>query len=152
MAVSSITVANAFLDLASNAGKTLTNMQLQKLVFLAQGYSMAMLDRPVHYQNTHAWQFGPVTPKLYKQLQKYGNSWVTEKIEQNVEEFIPEDSPEFEIITAVFNSFGHWTGGQLSALTHEENTPWKITWDKQPFSIIDTELMKKFYTGILETV
>lgn len=152
MAVSSITVANAFLDLASNEGKTLTNMQLQKLVFLAQGYSMALLDRPIHYHNTHAWQFGPVMPKLYKKLQKYGNSWVTEKIEPDADESIPQNSEEFEVIQGVFHSFGHWTGGQLSALTHEPNTPWRITWDNQPFSIIDTELMKRFYTGVLETV
>ena len=80
MSVSSYTVANEFIALAKNEGESLTNMQLQKLVFIAQGYTLAILERQLYYHNTHAWQWGPVVPKLYKSLQKYGSNIVTERL------------------------------------------------------------------------
>ena len=40
MAVSPHAIANAFLELARAWGRNVSNMQLLKLVFLAQGYSL----------------------------------------------------------------------------------------------------------------
>ena len=143
MAISSLAVANAFLDLAEEQCKTLTNMQVQKLVFLAQGYCMALLDRPIHYHNTHAWQFGPVIPRLYKNLQKYGNGVVSEHV--TTDESIDKNSEDYQIVRGVFKVYGGYTGGQLSSLTHEAGTPWSQTWGQNRFGIIDDELMGAFY-------
>ena len=143
--VSSITVANAFLDLANKAGKPMTNMQLQKLVFLAQGYSLAMLNRPMHVNNTHAWQWGPVIPILYKKLQKYGNGLVSEFIPLGVVEEGELDEQDKALIEDVFNAYGSWTGSKLSALTHPRDTPWDITFKSEPFGVIPNALMQTFY-------
>ena len=143
--VSSITVANAFLDLANQSGKHLTNMQLQKLVFLAQGYSLAILNRPMHYNNTHAWQWGPVIPILYKNLQKYGNGLVSEHIVLDKPEEGVLDVQDLALIQDVFNAYGSWTGSKLSALTHLRHTPWDITFTADPFGVIPNELMQTFY-------
>jgi uncharacterized phage-associated protein len=145
--VSSLTVANAFLDLAEKSGAKLTNMQVQKLVFLAQGYSLALLNRPLFYHNIHAWQFGPVVPKLYKKLQQYGNGYVSDKIST---ELIVEsgalDTEDKKVIDAVYGAYGSWTGSKLSALTHLDNTPWDITFRKKPFSIIPQDLIQEYYS------
>ncbi len=58
MAYTSHAIANEFLRLTRQQGKQLTNMQLQKLVFLAQGYALAIEGDPLHKHNTRAWQWG----------------------------------------------------------------------------------------------
>ena len=123
-------------------------MQLQKLVFLAQGYCLAILGRPMYFHNTHAWQWGPVIPKLYKNLQRYGSNFVTESLP--ADDSLPTDSKEYEIIKAVWQAYGHYTGSQLSALTHRENTPWSQTWAKKQFDVIPTDLIGDYYKKFVE--
>lgn len=148
MAISSHAVANEFIRIAQEQERWLTNMQLQKLVFIANGYHLAIYDEPLYYHNSHAWQYGPVIPKLYKSLQKYGASFVQDYLEAN--DSVPEDSREARVIKAVFDNYGHYTGGQLSVLTHQQNTPWSEAWGKQQFSIINPEVIKKHYKELIE--
>jgi uncharacterized phage-associated protein len=147
MSVSSQAVANKFLQLANESGKPLTNMQLQKLVFIAHGFTLAILDRPLYHKDTHAWQFGPVIPNLYKALQKYGNGFVKDSIE--TDDSLDEDSPEMGIIKAVWKSYGHMTGAQLSSLTHKPGTPWSITWAEKQFGVIQPEIISGHYKNII---
>ena len=148
MTVSAHAIANEFIKLAQEEGKSLTNMQLQKLVFLSQGYTLAILDHPLYYHNTHAWQWGPVIPKLYKPLQKFGRSLVTDQLE--ADDTLPQDSEEMEIVRAVWEGYGHLSGGQLSALTHKPNTPWSTTWESNQFGVIPEDLIAEHYKGIVE--
>src|SRR5437867_1299935 len=76
------TVANEFLRAAWQSGRTLTNMQLQKLVYIAHGYTLAMTHDPLIRQSVEAWRYGPVIRDLYRALQKYGAGQVTEFIPQ----------------------------------------------------------------------
>jgi uncharacterized phage-associated protein len=118
-------------------------MQLQKLVFLAQGYAMALLDRPLFYHNTHAWQWGPVIPKLYKPLQKYGAGQVSEDIPAPDE--LDSTSREMEIVRGVWDGFKNFTGSQLSNLTHKPGTPWSQTWEKAQFAVIPDDVIGSYY-------
>ena len=144
MPYDSFQVANAFLELAKNESVPLTNMQLQKLVFLAQGYSLALLNEPITYHNIHAWTWGPVLPKLYKQFKDFGSGTIN-RLAASSEEVVPKDSPEYGVILGVWRKFGHMNGGQLSSLTHEVESPWEITWKLDKFGIIPPALIGKFY-------
>src|SRR5687768_4006741 len=73
-------VANEFLRQAKERGTKLTNMELQKLVYIAHGYSLAILDRPLIKQYVEAWRYGPVIPDLYHALRQYRSGDVTELI------------------------------------------------------------------------
>ncbi|MCC6589757.1 MAG: SocA family protein [Bryobacterales bacterium] len=148
--VSAHVVANAFLALAREENRALTNMQLQKLVFLAQGYCLAILGRPLYYHRIHAWQWGPVIPKLYKVLQRYGSGDVTEPLEVPQSEEDQEIGPdEQKIIRAVWNAYKSYSGAQLSALTHRKGTPWSETWAKEKFGVIPEEVIADYYRGLV---
>ncbi len=148
MSVSAHAIANKFLELADEAGKPLTNMQLQKLVFLSQGYTLALLGHQLYYHNTHAWQFGPVIPKLYKTLQKYGRDFVTEPLP--AADALSNDSKEMDIVRAVWESYGHMSGSELSALTHQPETPWSVTWESNQFGVIPENVISEHYKSVVE--
>ncbi|MCP4263970.1 MAG: DUF4065 domain-containing protein [Candidatus Brocadiaceae bacterium] len=143
--------ANAFIGIAQeDEGKKLTNMQLQKLVFIAHGYCLALLNNePLFYHNTHAWQWGPVIPKLYKSLQKYGNDLVDNPVE--AADSLNEEDIKYAIVKAVYENYGHYSGAELSALTHQENTPWSITWERDKFGIIPNDIISEHYKKLTDT-
>ncbi len=148
MAYSAIAVANAFLKLAKEEGKELTNMQLQKLVYIAHGYCLAMLGQPLFYNNVHAFEWGPVIPKLYKQLRKYGAGKVTEEVSTD-EEPVLSPTPEMAVIQGVWKSYGDFSGAKLSAITHRDKTPWSLTWKDNQFGVIDNDLIAEHYQQML---
>ena len=124
MPYSALSVANRFLELAKRDGQQLTNMQLQKLVYIAHGWNLAITGRPLFYNDVQAWQWGPVVPKLYQSLSKYGAGFVSELIPTNDPPVDP-GTQENALIESVWKSYGHMSARQLSAITHGADTPWR---------------------------
>ena len=149
MPISAQAVANAFIRMAGDGDRQLTNMQVQKLVFLAHGYTLALLDRPLYFNNTHAWQWGPVVPKLYKALQKYGSGYVAEAI--SAEDELDTNSKDYEVLQGVWKAYRTYSGPQLSELTHRPNTPWSKTWNSEKFGIIPTDDIQTYYRDLVST-
>lgn len=148
MTYSAIAIANAFLELAESEGKRLTNMQLQKLVYIAHGYSLATLNKPLFYNNVHAFEWGPVIPKLYKKLSSYGAGSITGKIATE-DESVPQTSVEMNLINQVWKAYGNFSGPKLSAITHRTGTPWSLTWSSNRFGVIDNEIIAEHYRHLL---
>lgn len=147
MPVSAQAVANAFIRMAKEEGRSLTNMQVQKHVFLAQGFCLGLLSRPLYYNDTHAWQWGPVVPRLYKALQQYGSGVVGAEIA--AEDELPTDSEEYRVVQGVWKAYKGYTGPQLSELTHRPGTPWSKAWETQKFSVIPQECIQSYYEELV---
>jgi len=145
MAVHANIIANEFITLAHQENKQLTNMQLQKLVYIAQGYNLALLNQCLYFNNTHAWQWGPVVPILYKKLQKYGSGIVVNLINIQEDLISPIPAESKEIIGAVWSSYNSYTGGQLSSITHQNDSPWSVTWAEKRFSVIPIDRIAAHY-------
>jgi len=141
MPFSSVAVANEFLNLAQSAGKSLTQMQLQKLVFFAHGWYLALTDRPLIDEQVEAWRFGPVIRSLYAKFREYGSSPVSHLYSPMVYEetddglALNEESPPRvegseeaafarRVIARVWDVYGGFTAYQLSNMTHLPGTPW----------------------------
>jgi uncharacterized phage-associated protein len=138
-------IANEFIRLAKEKNKPLENMQVQQLVYVAHGFHLALLGSPIFFNHTHAWQWGPVIPNLYKKLQRYSCGIVESciKIPKDQQKELSEDS--LAIVHGVFLSYSKYTGGELLSLSHQPESPWKVVWDKNPFSIIPNELIQEHY-------
>ena len=165
---SSKAVANYFLDIAERDGKTLNPMKLQKLVYIAHGWHLAIRRRPLIRESVEAWKYGPVIADLYHEFKKFGNMPITERAteikssrttrgvfsirvrieEPTVDRYAddPEDTRRF--LDRVWDVYKNFTAFQLSNLTHEPNTPWHETrqryQNKRSVSIPD-ETIEAYY-------
>lgn len=102
-------------------GEDITPKKLQKLSYYAEAWCNALLNKKL-IEDTHfeAWVHGPVSPELYQQYKKYGWNEI-DKPEKKVEYTFSDK--EKEILDSVLETYGHLSGNELEALTHEE-TPW----------------------------
>jgi uncharacterized phage-associated protein len=103
----------------------LTPMKLQKLVYFAHGWHLALKDQPPIDEEIQAWEYGPVIERLYKSLRHYGNTQITEPIRRlkakpglvnldAIDENQPslDDQPEAkEFTTALLNRMWDMYGG-----------------------------------------
>jgi uncharacterized phage-associated protein len=133
-------IANFFIEAAAAEGKKLTPIQIIKLVYISHGWYLAFKDQPLINEPPEAWHYGPVIPSLYHSLKEYGNQPVKKKLtsfDQSADPFdfscseVPLPTEEFvkNLLQNVWIKYGHLSGFQLSALTHQEGTPWQKTWD-----------------------
>src|SRR5437762_397203 len=70
-------LANTFLELAKEEGKSLSPLQLQKLVYYAHGWNLGIRNAPLIDAPIEAWRFGPVVQSLYHEFKEYGNNPIT---------------------------------------------------------------------------
>ncbi len=120
---------------------------MQNLVFIAHGYCLAFLDKSLYCEDTRTWQWGPVIPQLYRSLQVYGSRDVEKDIE--AKDILKKETREYKIVEAVYKNYSHYSGSQLSALTHQEDTPWRITWNSEKFGVIDIKTISDHYKRLI---
>jgi len=122
-------VAQKVLDVCNSNEdtKSVTPMQLLKLVYLCHGWTLGLLGRPLVREPVQAWRYGPVFPELYHAIKDYRHSPVPTVPGAHP---IDLDSSEESIIEQVCSGYGKWTGIQLSQLTHRRGSPWYVTWNE----------------------
>ena len=154
MAYTSLDVANAFLELAQrdvSAQQDISNMKLQKLVFFAQVLSVCMdKNDPLVSSNFHAWDYGPVSPLLYKKIKRFGSSFLSLNDPDVRAVFAGcsaiSDPRALAIIHAIWDQFKGYTSVQLSMLSHHRNSPWSVVYNTNRYGVIPIDSMaeKKF--------
>lgn len=125
-----LAVANAVLDEAQRQQKPLTIMQLLKLVYIAHGWSLALLNAPLVNEEPEAWQHGPVFPSIYREFRRFGSQPI---VGNAIGPFgMPQvanlSSEQRAIISSVVQSYGDMHAFTLSRITHEAETPWSKTY------------------------
>ncbi len=128
-------VANEFLRRAGDQG--LTQLQLQKLVYMAHGWTLAYSGLPLTASESEAWDRGPVYPELRNKVNHVGSKPIVGVVHEN------DGNPfavlasenrgpiiagnfqqiEMQIIDLVWGRYGHLHGFTLSDLTHQAGTP-----------------------------
>lgn len=158
-------VANYFLELAERQGKKLDAMKIQKLVYLAHGWHLAITGKPLITERVEAWLYGPVVRSLYSAFRDAGSGPITRPacdpdfVSGRVVLTVPriDDSADPEtrqILDEVWRVYGDFSAIQLSNLTHQPDTPWAKIWnaseDKNGL-IIDDDLIKQYFVNQART-
>lgn len=127
--------------------KDITNMAVQKLLYFCQVVSYAINNRQMFTDTCEAWKFGPVYTHIYYRLNKYTYDPI------NSEEFadfdiVHLDENDKEIIDAVIDSFGMFSGTKLRDISHKTE-PWVrarkgLTNDENSNAIITNKSIKEY--------
>lgn len=116
-------------------------MKLLKLMYFAHGWHLAITDAPLVNERPEAWKFGPVFPEVYHAFKRYGRDPIKRPVERVVlsgsggkyrivssSPDIPDDDFAVALLEQIWSIYGRFTAGELSALTHQDGTPWKHAW------------------------
>ena len=96
-------------------------LKLQKLLYLAQGYSYAFYDRPLFKDDLEGWVHGPVVRNLKDILKNYQYNTKHTKFE---DEQIDDEAKH--IINYVIKNFGKYDAKYLEKISHEQE-PWILS-------------------------
>jgi uncharacterized phage-associated protein len=130
MAHSPVTVANRLLEIAAHKGVTLTPLQLIKLCYMAYGWNLEMFGQRLFDEQPQAWQYGPVIPSVYQKVKQFRDQPIAGRL-ASTEWFgnpAPLSADEDRLLNSVFESYGRFSGIQLSTMTHQPGTPWYQVW------------------------
>jgi uncharacterized phage-associated protein len=129
-------IANYFISQGKAKIPDLTPMKLQKLIYFAQGWHLALTDKPLIDEFLEAWPYGPVAPSLYHELKRYGSGVITEKIPSDLRPKSPHEPTLSQENTAfldkIIEVYGKFDGPSLSNMSHEPDGPWDRTRKKNP--------------------
>lgn len=112
-------VADFFLNFVHEHGDVLTNLKLQKLVYYAQAWHLALKDKPLFEDEIQAWAHGPVVPSLYGRFKKF--RWETIAIQPPAPDFTKAVRGH---LIEVFSVYGNYSAWDLERMTHQE-MPWQ---------------------------
>ena len=121
---------------------SLTPLKLQKLLYLAQGWSYVWDNRPVFSDDFCAWQYGPVNERVYETFKKYGRFEIPELegsdriVDKNVR----------ETLEAIWLEYGRYTAYDLVELTHSQS-PWKFAYSNGS-RITNTSIRRYFQSTL----
>lgn len=133
-------VANYFLaHVSEDEGDLISNLKLQKLMYYAQGFHLALHDTPLFPESIEAWMHGPVVPELYQVYKQYGAGALP--LPTGID-FSIYDEETRELLDEVNSVFGQFSAWKLANMTHGE-PPWQeAAKDK---SEISHEAMKSYF-------
>lgn len=123
MAYRALDIARWFVAWAQDEEAHLSNLKLQKLLYYAQGWHLALKHRPLFTEELQAWSHGPVVPAVYRAFREFGSSDI--RLE-NADEFDWDDFDPVtgEFLVRVWNTYGGFEAWKLRNMTHDE-APWK---------------------------
>lgn len=147
-----IEVANWFLaNIDRDSGDSITHLKLQKLIYYAQAWSLALADRgwPLFDEDLQAWAHGPVAESVFQTYKEA--KW--EALPP------PADLPHFEEndqkhLLDILDVFGDYSAKHLERMTHME-APWRdargdLPPEARSSAIIPKEHMRAFYRELYE--
>ena len=136
---SALDVANYFLSQSEpEYGDYISNLKLQKLLYYAQGASLAITGKPLFDEDILNWEHGPVVYSVWTQFRDNGASAIQRPDEFDGSIFSEEQR---EILNDVAEVFGQFSAWKLRSMTHEEK-PWKTTKRNE---VIPKDLLKSYF-------
>ena len=140
---------------------SLDQLQLNKLLYIANGFVLQERDEPAFYNPIEAWKYGPVIRTVWETYNNWGDTPIgvldmcrtslgnkAETVKRRAELLQIIGRNVAAVVSGVLESYGRCTGGELIDMTHRKDTPWKKAYRPGHNNIIPTESITSFYRGL----
>ena len=138
-------VESFFIEIANNSDDdNITNLKLQKLLYYAQGYSLARNNRSLFDDAIEAWTHGPVVPEAYHTYKCCNASPIQSAVRPFDVSLFEED--ELELMLDVAREYGKYTGSTLRNMTHVKGGIWERVYNAASGNkIISQSDLKRYF-------
>jgi len=115
-------VAIYIIQFAHDHGSSISNLKLQKLLYYAQGWHLALYNKPLFSDRIEAWVYGSVVPTVYRKYQKYSYKNINEDVEYP--QFASSDIAYLrDFLDEFLGEFLQLDAFEMERMTHRE-LPW----------------------------
>ncbi|ADU11995.1 Panacea domain-containing protein [Asticcacaulis excentricus] len=142
---SATAIANEFVRLN---GGPLDQMKLQKLVYMAHGWNLALNQEPLVKDRIEAWDGGPVFRAIWDHIKFFGISgsgFLVDPFARNPITTNALTPNERAVIDHVWKKYKPYTGHMLSEMTHQRGTPWYNSYLSGRNTAISDEAIRDHY-------
>ena len=142
-------VANFMIGRSMKYHTLLTHLQLQRLVYIAYGFGLAIFNRRLFTEEIQAWPLGPIIPNLYHEFKRFGphviREWST-YYDYGTHQFVfpavdERDGGALLVLNRTWNQYGHLSPSQFVPITDQPSTKGSVT---HPLRIEDHEIRQHF--------
>ena len=146
MSTTASRVAERLINLSHEKRAPISNLKLQKLLYYAQAWHLALFEKPLFEDAIEAWVHGPVVPSVFRQYKEFRWNPIalreTNPLPARIERHLQE----------VWNVYGKFDASTLERRTHGED-PWKdarggLSPDESSNAVISRRSMKAYYSSL----
>ncbi len=127
-------------------GDLISNLKLQKLLYYAQGFSLAIYGRPLFPDRLEAWTHGPVVPSVYREYSYCGSGAIPEPSDFDLANY---DEDTKSLLDEVYSVYGQYSAWKLANTTHQE-PPWKDAYRRGASTEISLDSMRDYFATLVE--
>jgi uncharacterized phage-associated protein len=148
-----ISVAIYFLKLGRQDNISISPMKLQKLIYFAHGWCLAIKGEPLIQESVEAWKFGPVIDSIYYEFREFGSKPITiQSIPFDCDfDDLKKDKFAVKLVKKIWEVYKGYSAFTLSKMTHLPGTPWrearKGDLDKKSNVTIDDKLIREYFVS-----
>ncbi len=141
-------VADFFVWFCHDTGDFVSNLELQKYLYYAQGWYFAFYGKPLFTERIEAWVHGPVHPGTYRRFKHNSFQPIADEIEQ------PKLSKRVrKHLVDVYSAYDKFSAWDLERMAHAED-PWReargdLPEDEPSRAVIPRESMRRYFSGRL---
>lgn len=115
---------------------SVTNLQLQKILYLAHMVHLVKCKEPLVSESFRAWTYGPVLPKVYHHLKIFGSKPVKDIF---YETDLINNTPESDTLEKAWNALSTKEGWELVGMTHRAQGAWAKNFNSSGNRVIPNE-------------
>lgn len=126
----------------------ITHLKLQKLMYYAQGFSMARNNMKIFDESFEAWAHGPVCRRLYDEYKGMSYHNIPDEMVKGDPKNVIKQIKVWNTIFEVWEMFGKMSGKQLEMMTHRE-LPWVEAIKDGRNTVLSDQNLKNFFKDVL---
>ena len=143
---SAVSIANEFVRRHGTVRPA--QMKLQKLVYHAHGWNLAINQEPLANTLPEAWDGGPVFRSIWNHIRDYGYGAKSGLLENTEGKPLVARLVEAEkdVVEMVWDKYRNFTGHELSQMTHQADTPWSEAYlSRGQNAAISNKIMQSYF-------